>query len=132
VTTLTQLVEGLAATIRTIPNLRVTDHVPESTEYPAAFIVPPIIDYDNLDDSGGTFQFQVVLLVSTAIGRNQKQLYPWLYGPGSIQATLQANRSLGLAGVDTYASGARPLPLQDMASYGAYGAVVDVQAVLSP
>ena len=131
-TPLTDVIEALAAQIDTITGLRVSDHVPESTEYPAAFIVPPVIEYEGLDDGELICDVQVVLLVSSTVGRNQKQLYPWLAGSGSIRAKLQDNRSLGLSDVDAHATSARPLGLQEMASYGAYGAVVNVQVMVGP
>lgn len=129
--TLTQAVEALAAVIDGIPGLRVKDHVPEGTEFPAAFVDWSSVDYDSLDDSGGVFEVDVVLLVDTSVGRHQKKLLPWIYGPASIQATLQANRSLGLPDVDAHATGARRTGLQEIAAYNAYGAIVTVQVTLS-
>jgi hypothetical protein len=129
--TLIEAVEALASVIDTISGLRVTDHVPDATEYPAAFIDWQTIDSDSLDDSGGVFEVEVVLLVGTQVSRNQKKLLPWVYGPTSIREVLQANRSLGLDDVDAHATQARRLGLQEMAAYNAYGAVQPVTLVLS-
>jgi hypothetical protein len=129
-TTIEEVGEALAEQILKPMGCRAIDHVPEDTEYPAAMVGPPRIDYDNLDDSGVIYEVDLFLFVAAQVARNQKKLYPWLAGPESVQARLQANRNLGFADVDAHATEARPTGLQEFASYRSYGAVVTVQVVI--
>lgn len=129
-TTIEEVGEAMVELILKPMRLRSFDFVAENIEYPAGLVGPPRIDYDNLDDGGLVYEVDVFLFVAAQVGRHQKKLYPWLAGPESVQARLQANRSLGFDDVDAHATEARPSGLQEFAAYRSYGGVVTVQVVI--
>jgi hypothetical protein len=137
-TTLAQVRDGLESRLNTIDGLRVIPYVPDDLPgYPAAVIFPPVnADYsDALGGTGSTtYLFVVMLFVPASIDRLQLNLYDLLdaTGTSSIYATVEANRTLGLTGVDCRVTGAAdPLDRGQMASTQIYQRAVTVQAIVS-
>ena len=123
---LTRIIEGLAETLASIDGLRVHDHVPGNTEFPAAIITPPEIDYRQTMDRGVIrLELEVVVLVGAVVDRNQKTLFHYLdwEGSSSIVAVIDADPTLGgIEGINAVPMSARPLALEEVASYQAWGA----------
>lgn len=129
-TGLAAIVAALKTQIDTIDGLKVWDYVPDSSMFPGAIVVPPDIDYRQTFALGYTkLELEVVVLVATASDRMQKDLFAYLdwSGASSIAAVVDANKTLGLTGVDAVAMSSRPLGLEEIASYNAYGAAVRFQ-----
>lgn len=140
-TTLAEVRDGLAARLRTIPGLRVTDYVPDDVAgLPAAFIFPPThADYgddlgDGLDGSGSfTATFVVMLMAAATIDRQQLGLYQLLdRGPGSVYAAVMSDRSLGGLDVDCRVVNAiDPLDRVAMAGTQVYQRAVTIEAFVT-
>lgn len=132
---LPEVVAALAERLSLIDGLRVTDHVPMDTEYPAAFIVPPDIDYQRAFRLGApSLSLDVVVLVAAAVDRQQRDLFDYLSwsGPKSVADTLRKpDKTLGLTGVDCTVMTSRPLGEEEMAGYRAYGAAITVLLVVT-
>ena len=130
-TTLDEVIDGIADTLKTIPGLVVIDHIPGTTDYPCAFFHPvPSTD----DRDGGvadqTHDFEIIVLVSQSLYEAQRTVLPYLERSGaqSIFAAFENNRSLGgLAGVDALKLGHRPLNDQEVAGYHGSGAAVTIR-----
>lgn len=123
-----EVAEALAERLRTIDKLNAYAHVPGSAEWPGAFVQPPIIDYEGLDEGDLDMQFEVVVLVAAVGDINQLALMPYmaLEGPQSVPAAILGDRTLGLGDVDAFVVRARPLGLQEQASYQGWGCVFEV------
>jgi len=136
VTTLAEVIEGLASQLASIPTLTVYDHVPGHCNFPAAIIVPPTIpDYrDDLDDGSYTALFEVPVLVGSAIAENQRTLVPFLdpRSPTSIFQAVEGDRTLGGLNVDALVSGSpRRLTFDEVAAYKAWGQMVAIVVSIS-
>lgn len=129
-TTLEEVGEALVDQILKPVELRALDFVAEDANFPAAMLGPPTIDYENLDDGQLVYDQDIFLFVGAQVGRHQKKLYRWMAGPDSIHDRLQANRSLGFDDVDAHATEARPLNLQEYASYKSYGGAVSLHVII--
>lgn len=124
-TTLTAIVNGLEARLRTIPRLSVYDHVPGGIDPPAAVIMPPAIDYQQAMKHGAVrFDLEVQLYVGSFESDHQLHLFPYLdvTGDRSVVAAIEGDRSLGFDDVDVAVMSARPLALEEIAAYGYWGA----------
>jgi hypothetical protein len=136
-TSLADVRNGIEARLDTIDGLQVVPYVPDNIPgYPAAVVFPPVnADYsDDLGTGSFTVTFVVMLFVPANIGRKQLDLYDLLdrQGPSSIYATLEADRTLGLTGVDCRVVAAvDPLDRGQMASTQVYQRAVTVQAIVS-
>ena len=131
-TTIEQLYERLAERLRAIPHLRAKPYVPGSTELPVAFPEPPSVELDNLANDTITVTFDLVVLVSAVEDRRINTLlrYQEPSGDCSITALLAKDRSLGLSDVHVHSMIWRPLGLQEMSYYRAFGASLSIQALL--
>lgn len=125
-TILADIVAGIKTRLDTIDGLRVYDHVPADPNLPAAVIVPPEINYRETMRAGVIrLQFEIVLLTSSADHqRGQRKLFPYLdWGtPESILDAIDADRDLGLTNVDAAILNSRPLGLEEVAAFQAFGA----------
>ena len=134
-TTLRQVAEALEAKLETIPGLRSESHVPgTASRFPFAFVTPPPIEYETLALSAlDALPFGIVVLVSETVPRNQLDLldYQDVTGTRSIPALIQADRTLGLTGVDAFVLASRPLVAEEIAGYQAFGIVFDVPVRIS-
>ncbi len=127
-TTLEDVAEALADRLRDGTGLRAVDHIQSSPHYPAAYVEPPAIDYERLNDLGMDAVFPVVVVVSSVVDRNQKALlaYQDVTGPQSVKAAIEADRSLGLTNVDALLTAWRPLGIEEQAGYRGFGAVCEI------
>lgn len=125
-TTLDQLYEALKTTAGGVPGLRSADHVPGDSEFPVVFPEPPTVETDNLAEDTLTVTLDLVVLVSSIEHRRQKNLlrYQEPVGTHSLLARFKADRSLGLEDVFVDAGAWRPLGLQEMSYYRAFGAAL--------
>jgi hypothetical protein len=124
---LVDIIAGLEQQLRSIAGLRVFDHVPGTAEYPAAFILPPAIDYRQTMQRGVIrLELEVVILVSSVVDRQAISLFPYIDddGPQSIVAAVDNDKTLGLANINAVAMDCRQLGFEEVAGYGAYGAAV--------
>lgn len=133
-TTLRQVAGALETRLATIAGLRTTAEVPEApTTFPLAFPMPPQVSYEALDLSLMETVWGIVVLVSRNLVRNQLDLldYQSPTGARSIPALIQADRTLGLSGVDAFVNGSRSLGAEEIAAYNAFGVVFDVPVRIS-
>ena len=122
--TLTEIVDGIVARLRTIEGLEVYGHVPGTAEFPAAFVMPPPIDYRQAMGAGVVrMDFEVVVLVGAFESAHQTNLFPYLdvTGSWSVLAAVDADRTLGLTDVDCVVLSSRPLGLEEISAYRAWG-----------
>ncbi len=95
--TVSELRQGLAAQIATIPNLRVSDVMVDAPRPPQAVIAPLRLDYDlNARRGADEYQFVVTLIVGRADSRTaQNSLDAFIVGENSVKAAIEADRTLG-------------------------------------
>lgn len=125
--TLVDVIGGLEQQLKSIAGLRVHDFVPGSAEFPAAFILPPDLDYRQAFSRGVIrMELEVVVLVSAVADRMQKDLFGYLdwAGPQSVLVAVDNDKTLGLTGINCVAMSSRPLSLEEVAGYQAWGAAV--------
>lgn len=124
--TLTQIVGGLKDQLATIDGLAVYEFVPGSVaEYPVALIIPPTVDYQQAMSAGvARMELEVVLLVSAFEAEHQTHLFEYLdvTGDRSVRAAVAADNTLGLTDVDCVVMSSRPLGLEEIGAYNAWGA----------
>lgn len=124
--TLTQIVDGLRDQLATIDRLAVYEYVPGSvSDYPVALIIPPAIDYQQAMGAGvARMELEVVLLVGAFEAKHQTHLFEFLdvTGDRSVRAAVAANNTLGLTDVDCVVMSSRPLGLEEIGAYNAWGA----------
>jgi hypothetical protein len=132
VTTLLELYEAVKVTVQGIPGMRGKDHVPGDTEFPVAFPEPPVVETDNLADDTLTITFDLVVLVSAFDHRRMNDLlkYQDPAGTHSVLAAFKADRTLGLPDVHVHAGTWRPLGLQEMSYYRAWGAALTLTVLV--
>lgn len=124
---LVDIVAALKTTLEQIDGLHVDDFVPGTANFPAAFVVPPEIDYQRAMRHGYiALELEVVVLVASSVARQQKDLFDYLdwSGTKSIVAIVDADKTLGLTGINAVAMSSRPLAAEEIASYQAWGAAV--------
>lgn len=97
--TLTDIRNGLATRLATIPGLRVSAILPENLNPPIAVVGPESITYD-LNGRNGLHQYTmtVTVIVARADARSaQAQLDAYVApsGSASVKAAIEADRSLG-------------------------------------
>jgi hypothetical protein len=124
-TTISDFYQALADLYRGIEGISVAERLfPTGTPvYPAVFIHPPRIEVEGLGNSMMTVSVGASLFVSAVVGENALTLleYQGLTGDKSVHAAIQANRSLGLAGVDVFATSSRPFGIVELSAYNAFG-----------
>lgn len=137
--TLTEIVDGLATQIRTIDALdqSVLTAVRRPAVFPAVIIQPPEIpDYGQaLSGGGGQFVIPVLVVAGTAEAESQQGLWPFIdwTGPSSIAAALETTRDLGLGDVDArVVSVADPGLVEFPDGTPAYGVTINIQVIASP
>jgi len=134
-TSLSDIIGGLATQLDQLdPKLNVYPRPPGVWEAPAAFVVPPVIDYRQAMRAGVIkFEFDVVFLVAAFDADYQDDLIEYLdwQGPKSLRVRLDANRTLGLTDVDCVAMSARPLGLDEVAGYEGWGGAVQCLAAFT-
>src|SRR4249919_913747 len=124
---LVDIIGGLEQQLKSIDGLRVHDFVPGNTEYPAAFILPPDVDYRRAFTMGFiSLELEVVVLVAAVADRMQKDLFGYLdwAGPQSVVAAVNNDKTLGLTGINAVAMSCRQLALEEVAGYQAWGGAV--------
>lgn len=124
---LSDIIGGLEQQLTSIAGLRVHDFVPGNAEFPTAFILPPDIDYRQAFAKGVIrLELEVAVLVSASQDRMQKELFGYLdwTGPQSIVTAVDNDKTLGITGIDAHAMSARPLSLEEVAGFQAWGAAV--------
>lgn len=130
---LRELYRAIAAGPLKSVGLRAFDYVPASSEWPAAFVMPPVVNYTNLTSNVLELDIDIVVLVPAVIDSHQLDLLDHMddQGPKSIPLAFHSNRSLGLSGVDAYVVKSRPLNMEEQAGYKAFGALFRVTARLA-
>lgn len=131
-TSLRQVYAGHKDLLATV-DLRSFDHVPGSSEWPGAFLLPPTVEYETLAGSQLQFTVPIVVLVSAVVSKRQLDLLDYMddQGPKSIPLAFHQNPSLGLSGVSASIQVARPLNLEEQAAYQAFGALLESSVLLS-
>jgi hypothetical protein len=92
-----ELRQGLATRLATIPNLRVSDVMVDAPRPPQAVIAPLRLDYDlNARRGADEYQFVITLIVGRADSRTaQNSLDAFIVGDNSVKAAVEADRTLG-------------------------------------
>lgn len=111
-------------------NLQAYDHVPGASEWPGAFVLPPEVGHEGLGDDWMEVQFDIVVLVSSAIDSHQLKLleYQSTKGERSIARAFRSEPTLGGLVGDIRVTGSRPLSYEEQAGYMAFGCVFSVKA----
>lgn len=132
-TTIRELYEVGYVTRLATTGLRSFGYVPYDSEWPAAFLLPPVVDHEGLANNWGLIRVDVIVFVSAVIDQHQHKLLPYqdVDGDQSIPAAFLADPTLGLPGVDAHVVRSRPLNMTEQAGYQAFGALFETQAVLS-
>ena len=96
---LSDIRKGLAGQLALVRGLRVSEHVPEQINPPAAIITRASVDY-SLNAAGGLTEWDMqVQLVAGRMAdqQSQRQIDAWLSWDGaqSVRAFLEADRTLG-------------------------------------
>lgn len=133
--TIEEITEAIEGRLATIPGLTVWGYPPGQTDYPAAFLnLYPEIDYRDSAADDQLHVFEIVVLVSAALNENIRTGLPFLEreGPQSIFAVFESQRTLGLNDVDAHIRSARPLDLEDVGGYHAYGAALTLVVAQGP
>lgn len=119
---------GIESRLATITGLRVSEFVPDQVNPPQAIVgVPPIPEY-RAAFARGIYRLEptVTVLVSAALDRTgQLKLasYANATGASSIPAAIEADKTLGLAGVECLVKSFQPLGLEAVGALGYYGGV---------
>lgn len=131
-TTIAEVYTALAAQVAPAIEDRCYDHVPGSANYPVAFLMPPAVESEGLSSDTLTLAFELVVLVSAFDHARAPLLFPYMEPSGdqSIRARIQDNRSLGFDDVDINPGDWRPLGLEEMAAYNAFGAAMTIVAAV--
>jgi hypothetical protein len=126
-TTILQLYAAIKGRLKTV-DLNAYDHVPGSAEWPGAFVLPPMAEHEGAADDWLTLRFDVVIMVSSTIDKNQLKLleYQALDGPKSIKGAFDQDPSLGFPDVHARVLRSRPLGYEEQAGYLGFGAVFEV------
>jgi hypothetical protein len=106
------------------------DHVPGESEWPAAYMLPPHVEFQGLNHGWLECDIRVIILVSAALDKKQRDLlaYQDAVGDQSIAAHVLADPSLGLPDLDLTVTRTRPMNLTEQADYRAFGAVIELTA----
>jgi hypothetical protein len=127
---LIDVIGALQQQINSIDGLRVYDHPPSTVDPPAAIIQPPVIDYRNAFKIGlVTLELEVAVLLPAVVDREQLNLFGYLdwYGPQSVALAIGNDRTLGgLTGVDATVMSSRPLGLEEVGGYQAWGCALRI------
>src|SRR6266508_4341859 len=127
--TITDIMLGIESRLETIDGLRVTEYSPDQINPPAAIVgVPPIPQYRTSFGTNGMFRIEptVTVLVSAALDRvGQLKLASYVdkTGEQSVYAAIEADKTLGLSGVECLVLSFAPLGLRDVGLLGYYGGV---------
>lgn len=126
-TTITQLYDAIKVRLKTV-DLKAYDYIPGSSEWPGAFVLPPVLEHEGAADDWSVLRFDVVVLVSGAVDKNQLKLlrYQDQSDSLSIHQAFQSDRSLGFPDVDARVTASRPLGYEEQAGYQGFGCVFEV------
>jgi hypothetical protein len=132
--TIEQIMLGIESRLATITGLRVAEYVPDQINPPQAIVgVPPIPEYRSAMQRGiYRINPTVTVLVSAALDRTgQLKLasYCNVTGDSSIPAAIEADKTLGLAGVECIVTSFEPLGLRDVGALGYYGGVFQLAVI---
>jgi hypothetical protein len=110
---LSDLKQGLADRLATVPRLRVSPQIPEQVNPPVAVVSRARVDYHR-DMAGGTTEWtmQVQLIAGRMADRqSQRTIDAWLSwdGPKSVRAAIEADGTLGGVALDTVVTDADAL-----------------------
>lgn len=132
-TSIRELYEAIAIGPLKAVGLHAFDHVPGSSEWPGAFLLPPVVEYESLADTVLELRTDIVVLVSATVDINQLKLLDYMddQGPRSIPLAFHQNPSFGLNGVSGFIARSRPLNFEQQAGYQAFGAVFESSIRLS-
>ncbi len=136
-TTLTEVVEAITRVIAVDDQLNVFPYPPSAPPMPCAFPVPPPINYRETMRRGVIrLQFEIIVMSSPAPGaEGQVDLYPYLdwTGPKSLILALEDDQTLGLGDKVSSAVNAetRPLGLEEIAAYEAFGVAIPFLVVVT-
>jgi len=128
-TTLTQVIEALTAKLETIGGLKGYDYA-AAAEFPSVTVMPPDINYRETMGRGCIgLNLELLLFVSAADAMKVKDLYPYMdwEGDQSIVKLIDDDIDLGFDDLNCHVVAARPLGLEEVALYSAYGAAFTVQ-----
>jgi hypothetical protein len=110
---LSDLKQGLADRLATVPRLRVSPQIPEQVNPPIAVVSRARVDYHR-DMAGGTTEWtmQVQLVAGRMADRqSQRTIDAWLSwdGPASVRRAIEADGTLGGVALDTVVTDADAL-----------------------
>lgn len=132
--TLAQIMAGLETRLQTIAGLNTADTVPGQITPPYAYVgVPEIPSYRVAFGRGSWMPNPTITILtsSKAMGDDQLVLasYADVTGANSIPLAIEADRTLGLAGVDCIVTSFRPLGMEEVATLGYYGGIFTLQMI---
>lgn len=127
----TALASTLAGT-----GLRVFEYVPESLDPPCIFLALNQIDRGTMGRGTMLLGYEAVVFTSRASDRaGMANLYlyaePSTSEVKSVWAAVDEDRTLGLSNVDANVTGWRALGIDEVAAYGYYGGVFDIQVLIA-
>lgn len=110
---LSDIKQGLADRLATVPRLRVSPQIPEQVNPPVAVVSRARVDYHR-DMAGGTTEWtmQVQLIAGRMAERqSQRTIDAWLSwdGPASVRQAIEADGTLGGVALDTVVTDADAL-----------------------
>jgi len=133
--TIKQIMLGIETRLKTITGLRVEEYVPDQINPPQAIVgVPPVPDYRRAFGTDGFLSIEptITVLVSAALDRTgQLKLasYTDKTGAQSVYAAIEADKTLGLTGVECVVKSFEPLGLRDVGTLGYYGGVFQLACI---
>jgi hypothetical protein len=110
---LSDIKNGLAARLKTVPRLRVAAQIPEQVNPPVAVISRASVNYHRAMAGGATEWTMQIQLVAGRMAEKQSQrtIDAWLSwdGPQSVRAAIEADGTLGGVALDTVVTDADAL-----------------------
>lgn len=110
---LSEIKDGLAGRLKTVPRLRVAAQIPEQVNPPMAVISRATVNYHRAMGGGATEWTMQVQLIAGRMAEKQAQrtIDAWLSWDGaqSIRAAIEADGTLGGAALDTVVTDADAL-----------------------
>lgn len=132
--TILQIMQAIETRLETIEGLHASDYAPDQINPPAAIVgVPPIPEY-RAAMQRGIYRIEptVTVLVSAALDRIGQQAlasYADVDGPHSIVAAIEADKTLGLPGVDCVVKSFQPGGLFEVGAVSYYGGVFTLACI---
>lgn len=131
--TIEQIVLGIETRLKTITGLRVEEYVPDQINPPQAIVDVPSIPEYRAAMRRGIFVVEPTITVFASAatdrtGQAKLRSYATVTGASSIPAAIEADRTLGLTGVDCIVMSYVRLGLESVGALGYYAGVFQLRA----